>query len=197
MSEDWFLILRDKEISLLQNNKNIYKIEFDIKNTNKSNEDIFSAICDVIQKNIFFDFLFYLNNDLIYTSKSELNASDHLYTIIKVINKNNKIVKIKNEFYNIHIQSNYTLDNNTCTLYSIPFEMLTQHKEDNDIYLHNFNMQISRNENGSVSVLVYFTFDKVIDQDIIKLCISRNVQRIFYRLKLRYENPQCFVQNQK
>lgn len=197
MSEDWFLILRDKEISLLQNNKNIYKIEFDIKNTNKSNEDIFSTICDVIQKNIFFDFLFYLNNDLIYTSKSELNASDHLYTIINVINKNNKIVKIKNEFYNIHIQSNYTLDNNTCTLYSIPFEMLTQHKEDNDIYLHNFNMQISRNENGSVSVLVYFTFDKVIDQDIIKLCISRNVQRIFYRLKLRYENPQCFVQNQK
>ena len=159
--------------------------------------DIFSTICDVIQKNIFFDFLFYLNNDLIYTSKSELNASDHLYTIINVINKNNKIVKIKNEFYNIHIQSNYTLDNNTCTLYSIPFEMLTQHKEYNDIYLHNFNMQISRNENGSVSVLVYFTFDKVIDQDIIKLCISRNVQRIFYRLKLRYENPQCFVQNQK
>jgi hypothetical protein len=95
MAEEWYLILRDKEISLSQNNKNIYKIDFDIKKTNKCNEDIFEAICDVIQKNIFFDFLFYLNNDIIYTSKSELNAPDRLYTIINVINKNNKIVKIK------------------------------------------------------------------------------------------------------
>ena len=196
MAEEWYLILREKEISLSQNNKNIYKIEFDIKKTNKCNEDIFAAICDVIQKNIFFDFLFYLNNDLIYTSKSELTPPGHLYTIINIINKNNKIVKSKNEFYNIHIQSNYNLENNICNLYSIPFET-PQQVEDSDVFLHNFNMKISQNEDGSVKVLVYFTFDNVIDQDIIKICISRNVQRIFYRLKLRYENPQCFVQNQK
>lgn len=196
MAEEWYLILRDKEISLSQNNKNIYKIEFDIKKTNKCNEDIFAAICDVIQKNIFFDFLFYLNNDIIYTSKSELNKPDRLYTIINVINKNNKIVKSKNEFYNIHIQSNYTLENNTCTLYSIPFETI-QPGEDSDVYLHNFNMQIYRNEDGSVKVLVHFTFDKGFDQDIIKIVLSRNIQRIFYRLKLRYENPQCFLPTQK
>lgn len=194
MAEEWYLILRDKEISLSQNSKNIYKIDFDIKRTNKCNEDIFTSIYDVIQKNIFFDFLFYLNNDIIYTSKSELNSPDRLYTIINVVNKNNKIVKSKNEFYNIHIQSNYTLENNTCTLYSIPFET-TQRVEDSDVYLHNFNMQISRNEDGSVKVLVYFTFDNVIDQEIIKIILSRNIQRIFYRLKLRYENPQFFVQN--
>ena len=167
MTEEWYLILREKEISLSQNNKNIYKIEFDIKKTNKCNEDIFASIYDVIQKNIFFDFLFYLNNDLIYTSKSELNATNNLYTIINIINKNNKIVKSKNEFYNIHIQSNYNLENNTCTLSSIPFE-ITQRVEDSEIYLHNFNMQISQKEDGGVKVLVHFTFDNVIEQDIVK-----------------------------
>jgi len=192
MEDEWILILREKEISLSQNNKNIYKIEFDIKKTNKSNENVFESICDIIQKNIFFDFLFYLNNDIIYTSKSESKTPECLYTIIDVINKNKKVIKNKNEFYKINIQSNYKLDNNTCTLYSIPFETVNK-ISDEDVYLHNFNMRITQRDDSSVNVLIYYTFDNIIEQDIIKICISRNIQRIFCRLKLRYENPQLFV----
>jgi len=180
MEAEWDHVMTEKNITLFQNN-NSYKMSFDVNNQDKS---IYSDINEIVKTNQLFDLLFELNKDFIDNINTTNNDSGSQYSIIKIINTKQEYYNHKT--FNIHINCLYQeKDESNCSIISKSFE--NNISLENDIYLSNFDIIMSKKESG-VGFLIYFSFDKeIFDSDLIKMCVSMYILKIFYRLKLYFE----------
>jgi len=180
MEEEWHRVMCEKSITLYQNN-HLYKMIFDVNNKDINS---YSSINEIVKENQLFDLLFELNKDFIDNMDTITTDNNCQYSKIKIIN--NKQEYFNHKTFTIHIYyDNKDNDENTCEIYSIPFT--NNNTLENEIYLSKFNINMTKKENG-VGFLIYFSFDdKIFDSDLIKMCVSMYILKIFYRLKLYFE----------
>jgi len=180
MEEDWVLILSEKDISLFQNETS-YKMTFDVKKS----ENTYSSILEIIKNNDFFELLYELNRDFIEKFTSVITDEGAQCVDIKIKNK-------KRDFYNFE---HFTIHINCCSeikekekkivIYSLPFD--NNNVLENEIYLSNFIIEISE-QKDNVSFLITYNFDdEIFDTDVLKMCLSMYILKIYYRLKLYLE----------
>ena len=98
---------------------------------------------------------------------------------------NNKTEYFNHPFFTIHIQYENKVEQDSCSIFSIPYT--NNNVLENEIYLSDFNINISKDE-SNIHFLINFSFDdKIFDNDLIKMTLSMYIQKIFYRLKLYFE----------
>ena len=179
MEEEWSLIVCEKNISLFQNNS-LYKIMFDIKHS----ENTYTNINEIVKENELFELLYELNKDAIDKFSSDETDNNRQKIRMTIINK--KTEYFNHPFFTIHIQYENKIEDESCSIFSIPYTN-TKIVKENDIYLSNFNINISKYK-SNIHFLINFSFDdKIFDNDLIKMTLSMYIQKIFYRLKLYFE----------
>ena len=178
MEEEWSLIVCEKNISLFQNNS-LYKIIFDIKQS----ENTFTNINEIVKENELFELLYELNKDIIDKFSADVTDNNRQKITMTIINK--KTEYFNHPFFTIHIHYDKKIEGESCSIFSIPYT--NNNVKENEIYLSNFNINISKEE-SNIHFLINFSFDeKIFENDLIKMTLSMYIQKIFYRLKLYFE----------
>jgi regulator of replication initiation timing len=178
MEEEWSLLVCEKNISLFQNNS-LYKIMFDIKQT----ENTYTNINEIVKENELFELLYELNKDVIDKFTADVTDNNRQKTTMTIINK--KTEYFNHPFFTIHIHYDNKIDDENCSIFSIPYN--NSNVLENEIYLSNFNINISKDE-SNIHFLINFSFDdNIFENDLIKMTLSMYIQKIFYRLKLYFE----------
>jgi len=180
MEEEWSLIVCEKNISLFQNNS-LYKIMFDIKQS----DNLFTNIKEIVKENELFELLYELNKDVIDKFNVDTTNNNTQNTTMTIINK--KTEYFNYPFFTINIHYDNNIEEDSCSIFSIPYSNNNEIVKENEIYLSDFNINMSKDE-SNIHFLINFSFDdKIFDNDLIKMTLSMYIQKIFYRLKLYFE----------
>lgn len=184
--DEWFTVCDEKNIILKKNDKNMYKITFNVNNL-KNSED---TVLNVLKNGQLFELLSALNPDVI--QKIHVTEDRGVHNVFMTFTNNdagngNDLDKLVNVFFSIK----YYFGENTCIIKNQKNITDIQH-EDSNIKNGVQVVSVSKiklltvEKNNKTSVCLIFKVEKKIS-NILNMYIGLYFKKIFYRFKQYFE----------
>jgi hypothetical protein len=178
-NNEWYTLCSDNNILLehLEESSD-FKITFDVL-------EKYENIVEIIKEHKLFELVFELNKDIMlnYSEKTNSNNSD-----IILVMEPKKLSSFDNTAKEVNIYFNYSIKENT-NLESITlFSSLVDKPVDtnkNNIYLCNFDLQVTNKKTSSHFILNYSLSDYI--SKVTDKFISLHLKSIFYKLKKYFD----------
>jgi len=191
-NEEWYTICSEKNMLLEKNEKDFYKIIFDIKSKNNGEKE--NTVLNILKNGQLFELLAALNPDTVETIKED--EKDNIHSIF-ITFKDLEDEDNKNSFdkiLNIHFHLKYKFKKNKCIITN----ETEQHDENVDVYAANGSKSLlvsyiklkvnEKNDKLTKFCLIFkINNDRVNTSNFMKLYIGLYFKKIFHRFKQYFE----------